>query len=56
VSEKVPRLTGKELVKALTRLGFESVRIRGNHHFLRHTDGRRTVVPVHSGNRWARAC
>ena len=23
--------------------------MRGSHHFLRHADGRRTVVPVHTG-------
>jgi len=26
-----------------------SIRVRGSHHFLRHPDGRRTVVPVHRG-------
>ena len=25
------------------------IRIRGSHHFLRHADGRSTVVPVHAG-------
>jgi predicted RNA binding protein YcfA (HicA-like mRNA interferase family) len=25
------------------------IRIKGSHHFLLHEDGRRTVVPVHSG-------
>jgi predicted RNA binding protein YcfA (HicA-like mRNA interferase family) len=25
------------------------VRIKGSHHFLRHPDGRATVVPVHAG-------
>jgi predicted RNA binding protein YcfA (HicA-like mRNA interferase family) len=25
------------------------VRSKGSHHFLRHSDGRTTVVPVHSG-------
>lgn len=24
------------------------VRVRGSHHFLRHDDGRSTVVPAHS--------
>lgn len=42
-------LTGKQLLLALQRLGFETVRIKGSHHFLRHSDGRKTVVPVHSG-------
>ena len=44
-----PRVTGGELIHALGRAGFVIVRIRGSHHFLRHEDGRRTVVPVHSG-------
>jgi predicted RNA binding protein YcfA (HicA-like mRNA interferase family) len=37
------------VVAALRKAGFEVVRIRGSHHFLRHIDGRGTVVPVHSG-------
>ena len=41
--------TGKQLLEALHRLGFETVRIKGSHHFVRHPDGRRSVVPVHSG-------
>ena len=46
---KLPRPSGKELVAALGRIGFEVIRIRGSHHYLRHTDGRATVVPVHAG-------
>jgi predicted RNA binding protein YcfA (HicA-like mRNA interferase family) len=44
-----PRVSGDELIRALGRAVFASARIRGSHHFLRHEDGRRTVVPVHSG-------
>jgi predicted RNA binding protein YcfA (HicA-like mRNA interferase family) len=44
-----PSLTGKQLLDALHRLGFKTVRIKGSHHFVRHPDGRRSVVPVHSG-------
>jgi predicted RNA binding protein YcfA (HicA-like mRNA interferase family) len=44
-----PRITGSELIAALESGGFSVVRIRGSHHFLRHADGRTTVVPVHSG-------
>lgn len=46
---KAPRLRGRELIDALHDAGFRIVRIKGSHHFLRHTDGRCTVVPVHSG-------
>jgi len=44
-----PAPTGSELVRALRKLGFEVVRTRGSHRFLRHPDGRVTVVPVHRG-------
>lgn len=46
---KRPRLRGKDLIKALRSTGFDIIRIKGSHHFLRHSDGRCTVVPVHSG-------
>ena len=44
-----PALTGQRLIKALAALGFTDVRQKGSHHFIRHPDGRCTVVPVHSG-------
>jgi predicted RNA binding protein YcfA (HicA-like mRNA interferase family) len=44
-----PRITSAELIAALGRIGFATIRTRGSHHFLRHHDGRTTVVPVHSG-------
>jgi predicted RNA binding protein YcfA (HicA-like mRNA interferase family) len=46
---RLPRLKGKEVVRALGRIGFQVVRTRGSHVFLRHEDGRVTTVPVHSG-------
>ena len=46
---RLPRLTGVELIAALARIGFEAVRVRGSHQFLRHPDGRSTVVPAHAG-------
>ena len=49
MTPKLPRVTGKDLVAALTRLGFQLIRVRGSHHFVRHADGRQTVVPVHAG-------
>jgi len=45
-----PRLSGSELIAVLTRGGFQVIRVRGSHHFLRHKDGRTTVVPTHSGD------
>jgi len=46
---KLPRASGKEVILALSRVGFEVIRIKGSHHFLRNPDGRSTVVPVHRG-------
>jgi len=46
---RIPRINGKKIISALGRVGFEVIRVKGSHHFLRHSDGRSTVVPVHSG-------
>jgi predicted RNA binding protein YcfA (HicA-like mRNA interferase family) len=45
---KSPRITGKDLIKSLKKLGFEVIRVKGSHHFLQHNDGRCTTVPVHT--------
>ena len=44
-----PSITGRQLIGVLKRLGFQEVRSRGSHHYLRHPDGRATVVPAHAG-------
>jgi len=46
---RIPRVTGPELIFALAKAGFTVQRVKGSHHFLRHQDGRSTVVPSHSG-------
>jgi predicted RNA binding protein YcfA (HicA-like mRNA interferase family) len=46
---KLPRRRGREVIAALRQAGFEVVRVKGSHHFLKHPDGRCTVVPVHAG-------
>jgi predicted RNA binding protein YcfA (HicA-like mRNA interferase family) len=45
---KLPGLTGKQLIAALNKAGFKVIRVRGSHHFLRHVNGRSTVVPIHA--------
>jgi predicted RNA binding protein YcfA (HicA-like mRNA interferase family) len=45
---RLPRIKGKELIRALERAGFLIERTRGSHVFLKHPDGRATTVPVHS--------
>ena len=46
---RLPSITGRKLIAALKRMGFQVVRIKGSHHFMQHPDGRVTLVPVHSG-------
>lgn len=46
---RIPRVTGSDLLAALAKAGFAVIRVKGSHRFLRHEDGRSTVVPVHSG-------
>ena len=45
--DKLPVLSGKDLLWLLQKMGFVVVRINGSHHRLRHADGRVTTVPVH---------
>ena len=49
MGERLPRITGKELVAALGRLGFALHHARGSHHVLRNAAGRHVTVPVHAG-------
>ena len=47
---KLPRITGKEVVKALQKAGFTHIRTRGSHCYLYHYGKDRLVtVPAHSG-------
>lgn len=46
---KLPRLSGKDMIRFLKGQGFVVVRVCGSHHFLQRGE-RRTSVPVH-GNR-----
>lgn len=47
---RMPRVTGKEVMSALTRKGYRLIHIRGSHHYLEPPDGQGLVsVPVHAG-------
>ncbi len=48
---RLPQITASELIKILRKIGFEVLRQSGSHIFLRHNDGRTTVVPDHSGEK-----
>ncbi len=46
---RLPRVSPAEVAKALGKAGFERDHQKGSHLTLRHPDGRRTVVPMHTG-------
>ena len=41
-------IPAKKMAAILRHLGFTLVRQRGSHAFYRHSDGRATVLPMHS--------
>ena len=49
---RLPRITGKELVRALKKYGFVCKRIEGSHHIMQKAFSDEIVtipVPVHAG-------
>lgn len=44
---KLPLLSGRQVVSALTRLGFVEVHRKGSHVKMKHADGRLIVFPFH---------
>lgn len=48
MSEKLPAVSAKELIKLIEKSGFIKVRQSGSHAIFKHNDGRRTTIPVHS--------
>ena len=46
---RLPRVTGRQVIRALGRLGFEVERIRGSHYQMVHISDptRQATVPVH---------
>lgn len=46
---KLPRLTGKEVAKVVSKLGFVFDHQTGSHIIFEHPDGRKITIPHHSG-------
>lgn len=44
---KLPLLSGRQVLAALTRLGFVEIHRKGSHVKMEHPDGRRIVFPFH---------
>ncbi len=48
---KLIQISGKEFCKILKKFGFEKIYGKGSHIRFKHSDGRRTVVPVHGNEK-----
>ena len=44
---KLPLLSGRQVLAALTRLGFAEIHRKGSHVKIKHDDGRVIVFPFH---------
>lgn len=51
---KLPLISGEDMCKIVSKLGFEMVRQKGSHTVWRHEDGRTTTIPLHSGKKLPR--
>lgn len=46
---KLPILKSKELIRILNKIGFFEFHRVGSHAQFKHTDSRRTTIPIHPG-------
>jgi predicted RNA binding protein YcfA (HicA-like mRNA interferase family) len=49
VKEKLPRVTGLEITRALERAGFSFARQSGSHAIYKNDSGKRVTIPSHAG-------
>ena len=47
--DKIKPLPASRVIKALEKIGFQQIRQKGSHLFMRHPDGRATIITVHPG-------
>jgi len=45
---KLPRLTAREIIVVLERIGFALTRQSGSHQIYKNSDGKRVTVPYHA--------
>ena len=51
---KLPLITGNDLCRIVSKLGFIMVHQKGSHTVWKHSDGRSTTIPVHPGKKLPR--
>jgi len=45
--DKIKPLPTKKVIRALEKIGFKQIRQKGSHLFMRHPDGRTTLITIH---------
>lgn len=48
MSNKLPSVNAKDLIKIIEKKGFEKVRQSGSHAIFKNKSGLRTTIPIHS--------
>ena len=49
MSQGLPKITAKEIIIILEKLGFYLARQSGSHKIYKNTEGKRATVPFHAG-------
>jgi len=49
MSQGLPKITAKEIIIILEKLGFYLARQSGSHKIYKNTEGKRVTVPFHAG-------
>ena len=49
MSQGLPKITAKEIIIILEKLGFYLARQSGSHKIYKNTEGKRATVPFHTG-------
>lgn len=49
MTEKLPRVTAKDVVRVIEKTGFTLSRQSGSHRIFKNNEGKRITVPMHSG-------
>ncbi len=49
MTEKLPRITAADTIRAVERVGFSFSRQSGSHKIYKNKEGKRITVPYHSG-------
>ncbi|OGH42444.1 MAG: hypothetical protein A3H79_04340 [Candidatus Levybacteria bacterium RIFCSPLOWO2_02_FULL_36_8b] len=48
---KLSPIRGRKLIAILQKIGFQNIHQKGSHVRMAHSDGRKTTIPLHSGEK-----